>query len=168
LDRLIQAFGALSVEHSDLWLLLTGEGPRRNELKSLAQSVNNAKNIRFLGHVEDVCGILRASDIYVLPSDEEGFGLALVEAMACELVCVATRTVGPSEIMENGLNGFLVELTYDGVLKGLDQALRLSDRERKAIGSRARQRVVDNFRVEEFVAKALAFMQIEPGTGTVL
>ncbi len=113
LDRLIQAFGALSFEHSDLWLLLTGDGPLRDHLKRLAQGVNNHKNIRFLGYVEDVCPVLRASDIYVLPSDEEGFGLALAEAMACELVCVATKTIGPSEIIENGVNGFLTDLTYE-------------------------------------------------------
>ena len=162
LDRLIQAFSALSLEYKDLWLLLTGDGPLRDELKRLAQSVNNREHIRFLGHVKDVCAILRASDIYVLPSDEEGFGIALAEAMACELVCVATKTVGPSEIIEDGLNGFLTDLTYDGVLKGLDQALRLGHKERRAIGERARQTVVDNFRVEETTAKSLAFMEINP------
>jgi glycosyltransferase involved in cell wall biosynthesis len=167
LDRLIQAFGALSLEYNDLRLLLTGDGPLRDELKSLARSVNNRENIRFLGHVEDVCATLRASDIYVLPSDEEGFGIALAEAMACELVCVATKTVGPSEIIEDGLSGFLTDLTYDGVLKGLDQALRLDRKEREAIGNRARQRIVDNFRVEQTVAVGLAFMEISPATGTV-
>jgi glycosyltransferase involved in cell wall biosynthesis len=166
LDRLIQAFGALSLEHNNLWLLLTGDGPLRDELKNLAQSVNNREHIRFLGHLEDVCVILRASDIYVLPSDEEGFGIALAEAMACELVCVATKTVGPSEIVEDGLNGFLTDVTYDGVLKGLHQALTLDHKEREAIGNRARQRVVDNFRVEEAAAKGLAFMEINPATAT--
>lgn len=166
LDRLIQAFSALSLGHNNLWLLLTGDGPLRDELMSLAQSINNRENIRFLGHVEDVCAILRASDIYVLPSDEEGFGIALAEAMACELVCVATKTVGPSEIIEDGLSGFLTDLTYDGVLKGLDQALRLDHEEREAIGNRARQRAVGNFRVEEAAAKGLAFMEINPATET--
>jgi glycosyltransferase involved in cell wall biosynthesis len=161
LDRLIQAFGTLSAERRDLWLLLTGEGPSRAELENVVQSVNNRENVRFLGHVEDVCPILRASDIYVLPSDEEGFGIALVEAMACELVCVATKTVGPSEIITEGVNGFLTDLTYEAVLKGLDKALRLGQRERQAMGKRARQTVVENFRVEEATAKGLTFMQID-------
>jgi glycosyltransferase involved in cell wall biosynthesis len=167
IDRLIEAFGALSCERTDLWLLLTGDGPLRDELQHLAGSVQNPENIRFLGHVEDVCAILRLSDIYVLPSDEEGFGLALAEAMACELVCVATKTVGPCEIIEDGVNGFLIDLTHDGVLKGLDQALRLCNEERKAMGSCARQRVVNNFRAEEAAAKGLAFLRINPARGTV-
>lgn len=160
LDRLIRAFGALSACHNDLWLLLTGDGPLRDELQNLARSVNNSANIRFLGHVEDVGPILQASDIYVLPSDEEGFGIALAEAMACKLVCVATRTIGPSEIVEDGVTGFLTERSDNGVLRGLDQALRLSAKERETIGNRARQRVLDNFRVEEAAVKGLAFMEI--------
>ena len=55
--------------------------------------------------MEDVSVTLRASDIYVLPNDEEGFGTALAEAMACGLVCVATKNVGPSESIEGGLSG---------------------------------------------------------------
>src|SRR6185437_15886157 len=100
--------------------------------------------IRFLGYVADVCPMLRASDIYALPSDEEGFGLALAEAMACELICVATKTIGPSEIIEDGVNGFLTDLSYEGVLKGLDRALSLDIEERPAMGRRARQRIIDD------------------------
>ena len=114
--------------------------------------------------MEDVCTILRASDIYVLPSDEEGFGIALVEAMACELVCVATKTIGPSEIIENGRNGFLTERSYEGVLKGLQRALKLGRKEREAIGSCARQRVLEEFCVEDAVAKGLALMEINKAT----
>ena len=166
LDRLIQAFGALSIERKDLRLLLTGEGPLRDELESLARSVDRAETIRFLGHVKDVRTVLRASDIYVLPSDEEGFGLSLAEAMACELVCVATKTIGPSEIIEHGLSGILTDLTYEGVLEGLDQALRLDSTEREVIGKRARQRVVSKFRAEESAAKGLTFLKINPAIGT--
>jgi len=68
LDRLIEAFGTLSLRRSDFWLLVTGDGPLGDELKALAQSVNNRENIRFLGHVEDVCAILRASDITFCPA----------------------------------------------------------------------------------------------------
>ena len=159
-DRLIHAFGALSARHNNLWLLLTGDGPLRDELHNLAKSVNNSANIRFLGHVDDVGPILQASDIYVLPSDEEGFGIALVEAMACKLVCVATRTIGPSEIVEDGVTGFLTERSGNGILQGLDQALRLNVRERETIGNRARENVLEKFRVEEAALKGLAFMEI--------
>jgi L-malate glycosyltransferase len=161
LDRLIRAFGTLSLERNDLWLLFVGDGPLSGELKDLAKSVNNSENMRFLGHMKDVRAILWTSDVYVLPSDEESFGIALAEAMACKLVCVATKTMGPSEIIEDGLSGFLAEPTDDGVLQGIQRALRLSQREREEIGNRSRQRVLDNFRIQEAVTKGLAFMQID-------
>jgi len=160
LDRLIEAFGALNAERDKLWLLLTGDGPLCDQLKRLAQSVTNHASIKFLGHVRDVSRVLGASDIYVLPSDQEGFGIALVEAMACELACIATKTIGPSEILQDGFNGILAELSHEGVLKGLSRALSLEAKERKALGSRARQTVLENFRVEEAVAKSLEFMKI--------
>lgn len=167
LDRLIQAFSVLSLDRNDLYLVLTGEGPLRDELKSLARSVPNGHRIKFLGYVEDVCPVLQACDFFVLPSDEEGFGIALVEAMACELVCVSTKTVGPLEIIDHGRNGFLTDLTYDGVFHGLKQVLDMSDHEREVVGKCARKTVVDRFRVEESVAGSLAYMQIEPTTGIV-
>jgi glycosyltransferase involved in cell wall biosynthesis len=164
LDRLIQAFSALSRNRDDLWLLLTGEGPLHDELANLACSVHRGEKIRFLGHVEDVCSVLRGSDIYVLPSDEEGFGIALVEAMASKLVCVATRTVGPSEIIEDGRTGFLVDRSYEGVVEGLERALGLGCAGREGMGSRARQRVLKDFRVEDAAAKGLAFLEIKRAT----
>ena len=160
LDRLVRAFDVVSAERSNLWLLLTGDGPERGELERLSASVCGRENIRFLGDVPDVSDVLRAGDVYVLPSNEEGFGIALVEAMACELVCVATRTVGPSEIIEDGVNGLLTEVSYEGVLGGVRRALELGHNEAEALGRRAREKVVADFRVETAVAKGLGFMEI--------
>lgn len=165
LDRLIRAFDTLSLERGDLWLLLTGDGPEGDDLRNLVRSIKRRDNVRFLGFVEDVRGALWASDVYVLPSEEEGFGIALAEAMACKLVCVATATIGPSEIIDDGVNGFLTEVTYEGVLKGMRQALALSREEREAIGNRARDRILANFRVEQAAARGLAFMRINSSTG---
>lgn len=160
LDRLIRAFGVLSKKHSNLCLLVTGEGPLRDQLQELAGRVCHSERIVFLGKVEDVAVVLHASDIYALSSDEEGFGLALVEAMACGLLCIATKTVGPSEIIENGVNGILTERSYEGVLKGLDQGLATDQNTRKAFAQRARNTVTDRFRAEPSAAKALAFLRI--------
>jgi L-malate glycosyltransferase len=160
LERLIEAFGAVSTKRKDIYLLLTGEGPERDRLERIGRSVDNCDNIRFLGYVADVSEALQASDIYILPSDEEAFGIALVEAMSCELVCVATKTVGPSEIIEDGVNGFLTDVSYDGVLNGLQRALQLEPKERQTLGRRARQKVLAHFRVENSVTKALRFLEI--------
>src|SRR5262249_48366439 len=129
IDRLLQAFSFLSSKHKNMWLMLAGDGPLRAELERSIDTLPN-RRIKILGHVDDVTSILQASDIYVLPSDNEGFGIALIEAMATKLVCVATRTAGPDDIIEDGENGFLVDLSYEGVLSGLEKAIEMSPSER--------------------------------------
>ena len=88
----------------------------------------------FLGHLDDVSPAVKASDIYVLSSCTEALGIALLEAMSCKLVCVATRTTGPSEIIEDGENGFLVHPSDSGILNGLRAALKLGQEQRELMG----------------------------------
>ena len=167
-DRLIRAFDTLALTYMNLWLLLVGDGPLRQEVANLAKSVKAADRIRLLGHLEDVSQALRASHIYVLPSDSEGLPLGLLEAMACELACVATKVTGPVEVIEDGKNGFLVEPSYAGILTGLEKTLKLCRADRKSMGEKARQTVLESFRAERAVAQALTLLHIDRvGGGSV-
>src|SRR5205085_10310804 len=118
-DRLLEAFESVSDARHDLWLALAGDGPFRAEVETFINGSRAKQRIKLLGYVEDVSAVLQASDIFVLPSDNEGFGIALTEAMATKLVCIATRTAGPDDIIEDGKNGLLVDVRCDGVLTGL-------------------------------------------------
>ncbi|MCK5083943.1 MAG: glycosyltransferase, partial [Candidatus Omnitrophica bacterium] len=84
---------------------------------------------------------------YVLSSDIEGIATAALEAMASELVCVATKTPGPSEIIQDGVNGYLVEKNRAGVLNGLTKAVALSDKQRNEMASNARKFVLEKHTV---------------------
>jgi len=87
---------------------------------------------------------MSASDVFVLSSAWEGFGLVVAEAMACERVVVATDCGGVSEVV--GSEGFLVEPNNNILLaQALDKALDLSDDERSSIGVSARKRIIDNY-----------------------
>jgi glycosyltransferase involved in cell wall biosynthesis len=149
IDHVIKAFDSLATVDGKLWLLVVGEGPLRTKLVDLANSSNGRDRIMFLGHLDDVSPAVKASDIYVLSSCTEALGIALLEAMSCKLVCVATRTTGPSEIIEDGGNGFLVHPSDSGILNGLRAALKLDQEQRGFTGSRARQTVLQRFRLEE-------------------
>lgn len=164
-DRLIKVFDQLAPAHDRLWLLLIGDGPLKSEITNLVESSNHSSRIKFLGHLDDVVPALQASDIYVLPSESESLGLALLEAMASQLVCVATRTMGPTEIIEPGQDGLLVDISSEGVLEGLRKALEMSPQERRDMGRSARQRVLERFRVKDAVQKKLTLLgidQVEP------
>ena len=86
--------------------------------------------------------------------------MALVEAMASELICVATNTQGPSEVIVDGENGFLVEPSDEGVLEGLSKAYRLSPEERESMRRSARQTVQEKFTFRAGIRRGLAALNI--------
>lgn len=82
-------------------LIICGDGPLYDELFDEVKKKNLNEQIRFLGFREDVASVMKASDIVVIPSLTEGFGLVSIEAMACEIPVVCTDVPGLSEIVEN-------------------------------------------------------------------
>lgn len=159
-DRLVQAFERLFSDNSRLWLALTCYGPLKNEIERLvADSPANAR-IRLVRFQENPTAILSAGDIFCLTSDDEGFGIALLEALSTGLICVATNGSGPKEILAGGEFGFLVEPTVDGVRSGLQQALTLTPAERARMVERAREMVQSRFEIKAAIRAALDALEI--------
>lgn len=107
-DTLLDAFAALRSEHSDVALVVVGEGPLRLELAARAERLGIASRVRFLGDRPDVDEVLAALDLFVLPSRTEGMSNALLEAMAMALPVVATAVGGTPEVITDGRSGLLV------------------------------------------------------------
>ncbi len=91
-------------------LLLIGDGPDRSQAEYLAFSKGIHDRVIFLGKQDRINEKLAVADVLLLPSQLESFGLAALEAMACEVVPVATRVGGMPEVVEDGVNGFLAEV----------------------------------------------------------
>ncbi len=109
-EFLIKSINLLKETHDDFKLLIIGDGSERNNLERLSEELNIKDYIEFRGRVpnEEIPLYLKASDIFVLPSLSEGFPNALLEAMASGLPVIATNIRGLDEIIEDGINGFLV------------------------------------------------------------
>jgi len=88
-------------------LLLIGDGPMRSELEEMARHRPNFENIRFLGKQDAVEEILAISDLFLLPSEKESFGLAALEAMACEVPVISSDAGGIPEVNIHGQTGYL-------------------------------------------------------------
>jgi glycosyltransferase involved in cell wall biosynthesis len=91
-------------------LLLVGDGPDRSKAEWLAVQKGIHNHVLFLGKQDRVQEKLAISDVMLLPSELESFGLAALEAMACKVVPITTRVGGLPEVIEHGRNGFMAEV----------------------------------------------------------
>jgi N-acetyl-alpha-D-glucosaminyl L-malate synthase BshA len=119
-------------------LVMIGDGPDRGAAEYLARKKRLSKDILFLGKQGRVYEQLGLADLFLLPSELESFGLAALEAMACEVPVVATNVGGIPEVVTHGVDGYLVE-PHDvaGAAKYALEILTRPDRGR-AIGEMAR------------------------------
>lgn len=105
---LLGAFSRIKDAVPDWTLTIVGTGPQRDELRQLADSMDMQDRVKFLGHVQDIAGLLAQAQAYVMSSAYEGFPNALCEAMAAGLPCVSTDCPsGPAEVLRHGENGLL-------------------------------------------------------------
>jgi N-acetyl-alpha-D-glucosaminyl L-malate synthase BshA len=88
-------------------LLMVGDGPALDAASRLASERGLEDRVHFLGEQDQVLPLLSIADVFILPSAQESFGLAALEAMACEVPVVASNVGGLPEVIDHGINGFL-------------------------------------------------------------
>ncbi len=86
---------------------MIGDGPERQNVEKLTRQVCMEDDVYFLGKQEAVEELLAIADLFILPSETESFGLAALEAMACEVPVISTNTGGIPEINIQGITGYL-------------------------------------------------------------
>ncbi|MBK9330577.1 MAG: N-acetyl-alpha-D-glucosaminyl L-malate synthase BshA [Sphingobacteriales bacterium] len=91
-------------------LLMIGDGPERQATEILARSLCTSMDVRFLGKQEAVEELLAVADVFLMPSESESFGLAALEAMACEVPVVSSNAGGIPEVNIEGVTGFLLNV----------------------------------------------------------
>jgi len=129
LDRLIPAI------KGPMRLLVAGRGEKLGYYQGLAEKHGAGRKVRFLGLVSDVNRYYAASDVVVLPSRIEAFGISLLEGMACGLPVITSAGTGCADLIDSGVNGFISH--HENDLSDIFNRLRDPDL-RKAVGIRAR------------------------------
>jgi N-acetyl-alpha-D-glucosaminyl L-malate synthase BshA len=122
-------------------LVLVGDGPDRAALEQRVADQGLREVVTFAGEQHDLVRWLSAADVFLLPSAQESFGLAALEAMACEVPVIASAVGGLPEVIENGVTGFLCP--PDAIATMTQRAIELlgDDARRRRMGRAAAERV---------------------------
>jgi len=149
---LLDAFRKLEIESPKIKLLLVGTGPIEYELK---KEYVDLQNMHFLGWRNDIPQILKSSDIFILPSLKEAFGLVILEAMASGVIAIATNSGGTVDIIENGKTGYLIPpANSDKIIETVYSILQNPDK-KQLIESAAIERVKNNFTAHLMAKKTI-------------
>lgn len=107
IDNVIAIFNEIVKVKPNVTLLMVGDGPERYNAEVLCRKFGIYDKLKFLGKTQDVDKILNISDLFLLPSENESFSLAALEALAHGVPVIATNIGGIPEVVEHGKNGFL-------------------------------------------------------------
>ena len=91
-------------------LLLMGDGPERSHIELMTRKMGLVQDVRFLGKIEAVEEVLSIADLFLLPSERESFGLAALEAMACQVPVISSDAEGIPEVNINGVTGYVSKI----------------------------------------------------------
>jgi len=105
-EDVIRVFARV-VEAMPARLLLIGDGPERSHMEKICRELNTCDKVTFLGKQEAIEEILSVCDLFIMPSETESFGLAALEAMACQVPVITSNAGGIPELNVNGVTGFM-------------------------------------------------------------
>jgi L-malate glycosyltransferase len=140
-------------------LVMVGDGSERTNAEHRARCLGVYDHCSFVGKQPKIVDYLSASDVLLLPSEQESFGLAALEAMACEVPVIASRVGGIPEVVTDGETGFLSEMG-DIEKMSADAARLLSDRDlRREMGARARSSAVSRYSTDLVIPQYIEFYE---------
>lgn len=147
---IIKAFKIISNE-IDCKLVLIGDGPEHPEAEGLTRTLGISENVEFLGNVENVQEIVGRADLFLLPSEDESFGLAALEAMSCGVPVVATNVGGLKELISHGVDGYLTEVGDPEALANCSLEILQNPELQEELGSNARAKVLKTYTPDKIV-----------------
>lgn len=147
------------IKKNKVRLLMVGDGPDRAKMEQLCRELNLCNYITFLGKQENVEDVLYATDVFLLPSSEESFGLAVLEALACGVPCVTTNAGGLPEVNIHNETGFNVEI---GDIDSFAEHVEMIIRDRslmKKFSANARELASTKYHSDKIVPQYLKYYQ---------
>lgn len=160
LPILLESLAVLKQQHPDTLLTVVGDDPDRKKLEQMTDRLGLSENVNYVGYKSqaEVRDYLRQTDVFVLPSFAEGVPVVLMEAMASGVPVVATQVGGVSELVDHGVNGYLVPPTDAASLTEHIEKLLNDPKLRVAFGTAGRAKVERDFNIRHEVSRLHCLM----------
>ncbi|MBS1793078.1 MAG: N-acetyl-alpha-D-glucosaminyl L-malate synthase BshA [Acidobacteria bacterium] len=155
----VEIFAKAVEKGADARLVMVGDGPEYSAAHHRARTRGVLDKVHFVGKQPNIADYLGIADVSLLPSELESFGLAALEAQACEVPVVASRVGGIPEVVTDGETGFLSDV--GDTEKMSDDVLRLLNNEdlRRAFGARGRELAVSRYSTQKIIPQYIAFYE---------
>lgn len=147
--RLIQAFLKLPVKlQKDVHITLVGDGPIKSQIQDLVDRNGLHDQVLLTGTRSDVDNILKDNNVYILPSNDEGLPISIIEAMRSGLPIISTKIAGIPELVIDGYNGILISPEIDSIYHALTMLPRL---DLKVMGENSRNLFEEKFTIQSMI-----------------
>lgn len=155
----VEIFAKVLQKGGNARLVMVGDGPEYSAVHHRARTLNVLEKVSFVGKQAKIADYLGVSDVSLLPSELESFGLAALEAQACEVPVVASRVGGIPEVINDGETGLMSDV--GDTEKMSDDVLRLLNDEemRLAFGKRGRELAVSRYSSEKIIPQYIQFYE---------
>jgi N-acetyl-alpha-D-glucosaminyl L-malate synthase BshA len=140
-------------------LVMVGDGSERTNVEHRARCLDVYDQCSFVGKQPRIVDYLSVSDVLLLPSEQESFGLAALEAMACEVPVIASRVGGIPEVVTDGETGFLSEVGDVEKMAADAANLLANDTFRTEMGKRARESAISRYRTDVIIPQYINFYE---------
>lgn len=155
----VEIFAKVKEQESKVRLVMVGDGPERSAAYYRAEQLGVLDDVVFVGKQANISDYLGVSDLFLLPSELESFGLAALEAQACELPVIATRIGGIPEVVNDGESGYLSDVgDIDKMTRDVLILIRDED-VRRAFGEKGRELAVERYSTEMIIPQYIAFYE---------
>jgi N-acetyl-alpha-D-glucosaminyl L-malate synthase BshA len=140
-------------------LLMVGDGPERSSAEWMAREHHLEKKVHFLGKRDNIEDLIAISDLLLLPSENESFGLVALEAMACQVPVVVSRVGGLPEVVTDGVDGYLVEPHNLDQMAERALYILTDEARRREMGKRARESARERFCASKIIPQYEAYYE---------
>jgi L-malate glycosyltransferase len=155
----VEIFAKVRKKGGNARLIMVGDGPEQTACRYRAEQLNIANETIFVGKQANIAEYLGVADIFLLPSELESFGLAALEAHACEVPAIATRIGGIPEVVADGETGFLSDIGDTEKMANDAMKLLNDEKTRQKFGKRARELAVSRYASNLIIPQYIRFYE---------